>query len=175
MHRGRGFTLIELLVVIAIIGILAGIVLASLGNARDRAKTTAVAGQLQQIKTGIFMLELHTGKSIRGCPTGSYIGGEIDLEADVQNGLYPQPSVSSLGSCSWTAADIAKWSGPYIKSPLDPWGNAYWYDPDYYPLRDCTNPSAPAIAVVVSGGPDGNNGAETEDYDCDDIYMQLLQ
>ncbi len=57
----KGFTLIELLVVIAIIGILAGIVLASLGSARSKGGDAAVQGDLVGIRSQAELYSSNNG------------------------------------------------------------------------------------------------------------------
>jgi prepilin-type N-terminal cleavage/methylation domain-containing protein len=70
LNRGhialKGFTLIELLVVIAIIGILAGIVLASLGTARGGANDAKIKEQLSGLRTAMEVYYNGTGAGTYG-------------------------------------------------------------------------------------------------------------
>jgi len=80
--KNKGFTLIELLVVVAIIGILATVVLASLGSARTRAKDSAVLSAVSGYRSEV---ELEFEGDYTGlCASSSY--GEINTYVTGQGG-----------------------------------------------------------------------------------------
>jgi prepilin-type N-terminal cleavage/methylation domain-containing protein len=82
MKQTKGFTLIELLVVVAIIGILATVVLASVGSSRPKAQAAKVKAQLAQVP---IAAELYYddngdfGTSATSCTSGMF--------TDVPSGL----------------------------------------------------------------------------------------
>ncbi len=96
----KGFTLIELLVVIAIIGILAGIILASLGNSKVGAADAKRVSELRQIQ---YALDLYF--NLNGSyPCALYTGGACANASTLQAGIGGMPRV-----------------------PLDPTGAQYTY------------------------------------------------
>jgi len=109
--KNKAFTLIELLVVIAIIGLLASIVLVSLGPARDKAKAVRVISDLTQISKAIYLYWADTDMD----PPHDHIWNDnCEKAALISGNFLPKPS---------------GWAGPYIGSwPKSPWGGEYHWE-----------------------------------------------
>ncbi len=145
----HAFTLVEIMIVVIIIGVLASIAIPSFSKARQTARTKQADHEVNMIYAAIDQLAWDTGMWPGAMPREASQWQEITDLSTAHAGL-----VTNDG-------DFNNWAGPYIGSVnLDPWGQRYFFDPDYL------------ISGVwyVACGSYGPNRVGRNIYDSDNIY-----
>ncbi len=142
----RGFTLIELLVVIAIIGILASIVLVSLGSARSKGADAGIKGDLDSIRTQMEVYSSNNSNSYNNACTGdptivAALANAASLAGGTVNAVAATAGTTGTVTCH--ATSTTNW---VVEAPLKAGG--MW----------CVDSSGTAVATAGTTVP-ANDGS----------------
>ncbi|MEW6251961.1 MAG: prepilin-type N-terminal cleavage/methylation domain-containing protein [Planctomycetota bacterium] len=164
----KGFTLVELLVVIAIIALLIGILLPSLGKARDSAKNARTRATCKSIGDGLEMFRNENDDECKGQAYPSSTAGDDPTDA-ANNSTTPN---EDLCGAQWVVRYLmGKDLEGYIPKrnvPRQYWGNqpynfqVGWYDnPDPNNPFDRTGPYLPNAPVKAPKDLPGGDPSST--------------
>jgi len=152
MKTKNGFTLIEIVITVGIISILGSLAALAVTKSHRKALLEQAETELNIMSAAILNMAWDTSrfpnKNLRTAPGSLEIWDLSVAEAGLlkSDGTYDN------------------WKGPYYEGALlDPWGNPYFFDPDY-------RIDGVDRTVVGSFGP---NRQGRNLYDEDDIYILL--
>lgn len=89
MRTHKGFTLVEILIVVVILGILAAIVIPQFTNASTEAKTSALMGELQTMRSQIELYKIQHNEQLPGNGTASFEDC-MTQQTNVDGGLWAE-------------------------------------------------------------------------------------
>jgi prepilin-type N-terminal cleavage/methylation domain-containing protein len=125
--KSSGFTLIELLTVIAIIGILAAIIIPTVGKVRSTARTAVMLSNLRQISPA-FLSYAADNKGLLPCATHGGAGGDNPTKGFWYHELTPYMGGKLVLQADGTIASPR--TAPASKFFNDPvWASLLGYDP----------------------------------------------
>src|SRR5262245_48841378 len=119
MRRYRAFTLVELLVVIGIIAVLIGILLPTLGKAREAAQRTACLSNIRELGNAVRQYAL-MWKDV--APIGYMSQKQFSYVVFWNNG-NPTPKVTQMGFLSVAGLMAGSERIPYSKLYVSPTAN----------------------------------------------------